>query len=86
MQHDFLMAEKLCKFLCDNKYTSIRYERTSDEFQNMVLLRACLLHSRGNKQLMEDHPLIYKKMKAYIDSINLKYFVKNFADRKRFDI
>ena len=86
MPHEFLIAEKVCKFLYDNKYTTICYQRCCDDFQNMVVIKACLLHAGSNKRLINDHPLMYKKMKSYIDSINLKYFVKNYCDRKRFNV
>lgn len=87
MTHDCLLAEKICEYVYKLGYTTIKYERSnSDHFQNVVVLRACLLHAWGNKKLLKDDPLLHCKIKKYIDSINLTYFVKHPKDRKRYGL
>lgn len=87
MQHEYLIAEKVCQQLYRQGYTSIKYERCpKDDFQTMVVMRACLLHAWGNIKLKQDHPLLWIKVKKFIDSINLSYFVKNAKDRKRYGV
>jgi len=87
MTHDCLLAEKICEHLYKHGYTSIKYERcVNDSFQNVVILRACLLHAYGNKKLLQENPQLHIKIKKYIDSINLTYFVKHPKDRIRFGL
>lgn len=87
MQHEYLMAEKICENLYKQGYTSIRYERVeNNDFQTMVMLRACLLHAWSNIKLKQEHPLLHNKIKRYIDSINLSYFIKNPKDRKKYGL
>lgn len=87
MTHDCLLAEKICEQVYRKGYTSIKYERVdNDLFQTVVLLRACLLHAWGNIKLKQDDPLLHFKIKKYIDTINLTYFIKHPKDRKKFGL
>jgi len=73
-------------FLYKNGYTSIHVERSKDQFQNIILIRACFLHSLGSMRLQRELPNVYKKLRPLIDSINLIHFVKNPSDRKKYNL
>ena len=86
MTHNEIQIIKLCEYLYKTGYTSIHFEKTQDHFQNIIILRACLTHGLSNKKLLIEKPDIYKRLKPFIDSLNLGYFVKNISDRKRYNI
>lgn len=86
MTHDELQIIKISKFLYQKGYTCIHFERTNDLFQDVIILRACLLHSYGNKKLKDELPQVYAKLKPMIDCLNLTYFIKNPKDRKKYNI
>jgi hypothetical protein len=86
MSHEELQIIKLCQLLYKLGYTSIHFEKTSDHFQNIIVLRACLMHSYCNKNLLLEKPEIHKRLKSSIDSLNLRYFIKNPYDKIRYNI
>lgn len=86
MSHEYMMIIRMCCYLYDKKFTSIRYEHTNDKFQNSVIMRAILLHAKGNKAFADKEPENLKKVKNMIDTINIHFFIKNHRDKARYNL
>lgn len=86
MSHFDLQMEKMSSYLWSKGYSSIKYYRESDQFQNMIILRACFIHSYNNKVFFDNEPIVRKKVKEMIDFINLRHFIKHPRDKITYNL